>query len=456
MIKDLRKVVNQLIDISRQSLLVTFRYFDTAIGLLNFQETENIGCLCTDSEKIYYDINHIVKLIKSEESIDNIILHITLHLILGHIYNAKDKDKKLWDLACDLEVESIIYESNLEIKSNKDNLRIYEIEEFKQKNVELYASSIYKYLLRNTISDDELSRLSKLFKRDDHYLWYDRYDFENEEDKRDNSTNKTFLHSRKDLMKYRENGINRENEQRWKQCLNTIKNRINTSSKEYSTIEGNIYQKIKEVKKDELDYFDFLKKFATDYECMNINEDEFDYIYYTYGLFMYSNIPLIEPLEYKDDNKIREFVIVIDTSGSCSGEVVQKFLEKTYSILSNKDYFSNEIKVHIIQADVKIQADYIINSLDDFEDFISTQKFLGFGGTDFRPAFEYIDNLVELKELTNLKGVLYFTDGYGTFPDKSFDYKVAFVFLDNGMKTPQVPEWAMKIVVGDERFYEED
>lgn len=61
---------------------------------------------------------------------------------------------------------------------------------------------------------------------------------------------------------------------------------------------------------------------------MKLNDDEFDYIFYTYGMNLYGNIPLIEPLEYKDVKQIKEFVIAIDTSGSTSGALVQTFVKK--------------------------------------------------------------------------------------------------------------------------------
>ena len=72
-----------------------------------------------------------------------------------------------------------------------------------------------------------------------------------------------------------------------------------------------------------------------------MNDEEFDYVYYTYGLRLYENMPLIEPLEYKEVKRIREFVIAVDTSGSTSGDLVQKFLQKTYNILkTSESYFS--------------------------------------------------------------------------------------------------------------------
>lgn len=72
---------------------------------------------------------------------------------------------------------------------------------------------------------------------------------------------------------------------------------------------------------------------------MKLNPDEFDYNYYTYGLTLYENMPLIEPLEYKEVKRIREFVIAIDTSGSTSGSLVQTFVQKTYNILKSTESF---------------------------------------------------------------------------------------------------------------------
>ena len=63
------------------------------------------------------------------------------------------------------------------------------------------------------------------------------------------------------------------------------------------------------------DYREFLRQFAVPGEVMRLSDDEFDYVYYTYGLKLYGRMPLIEPLEYREERRIREFVIVIDTSG---------------------------------------------------------------------------------------------------------------------------------------------
>ena len=58
-----------------------------------------------------------------------------------------------------------------------------------------------------------------------------------------------------------------------------------------------------------------------------------------------------------------------------------------------------------------------------------------------------MDELIEEKEFQNLKGLIYFTDGYGTFPQIMPDYTTAFVFIDDEYNNPEVPPWAIKLVL---------
>ena len=72
-------------------------------------------------------------------------------------------------------------------------------------------------------------------------------------------------------------------------------------------------------------YREFLRKFTVLKEELLCDYDEFDLNYYTYGLRLYKNMPLIEPLETREIMKISEFVIVIDTSYSTQRSAGQTF-----------------------------------------------------------------------------------------------------------------------------------
>lgn len=158
-------------------------------------------------------------------------------------------------------------------------------------------------------------------------------------------------------------------------------------------------------------------------------------------------MPLIEPLEYREDSRIKDFVIAIDTSGSVAGEEVQSFLQKTYSMLKSRESFQSRINVHIIQCDAQLQSDEVITSEDDLERYMDTMEIRGLGGTDFRPVFEYVDRLIAEGEFSDLKGLIYFTDGLGTYPTSKPSYRTAFVFVESGYNVPEVPVWAMKVVL---------
>ena len=145
--------------------------------------------------------------------------------------------------------------------------------------------------------------------------------------------------------------------------------------------------------------------------------------------------------------RIREFVIAIDTSGSVSGETVQAFVQKTYNILKSTESFFSKINLHIIQCDAALQEDVKITSQEDFDNYLKTMQIKGLGGTDFRPVFSYVERLLKEGEFTNLKGLIYFTDGFGTYPERMPDHQTAFVFLDDDYYDPYVPPWAIKLVL---------
>ena len=71
----------------------------------------------------------------------------------------------------------------------------------------------------------------------------------------------------------------------------------------------------------------------------------------------------------------------------------------------------------------------------------------GFGGTDFRPAFVRVQELLQRRCFSKLRGLIYFTDGYGTFPLKKPPYETAFVFMKEDYRDVDVPPWAIKLIV---------
>ena len=340
-------------------------------------------------------------------------------------------DRTYWDLACDIAVENVITELGIRATSAaREKQQEKYINEIKKELKYITAEKIYAYL-KNTMPDKKkVAELRGLFYADNHEIWY--------------MTAKE-IEAEHGLIPMAQSRSEKASE--WQSISEHMQMDIEVFSKKQGILPGGLTQNLAAVNREKNDYTLFLKKFAVMGEMMKINDDEFDYIFYTYGLQLYEKMPLIEPLEYKEIKAIKEFVIAIDTSGSTSGELVQKFVQKTYNILKSTESFFSKINLHIIQCDADIQEVVKITNQHEFDEYLKNMKIHGLGGTDFRPVFEYVEQLRNNKEFSNLKGLIYFTDGYGTFPAKKPDYDAAFVFIDDEYNNPDVPPWAIKLIL---------
>ena len=442
------KLAADILRLSRNTLLVNLRFMDLALNQLQPEVFEPLRFV-SDGEGLFYDPLWILKSYKDEQNaIVRAYLHVILHCVFKHLFVHTLIDQELWNLACDIAVEYVIDGLNLPSLSVKKEAYQRQVFDALKKDVkQLTAEKIYHYYREKKLSEKEIKVLRGAFCADDHVLWYLTEDQKNTMLGWQSDGNGD---SQDDGSGDAQSTVNTALEERWGEIARRMQMDMESFSKMQGDKAGNMMQNLREVNRERYDYTAFLKKFAVLGEAMKINDDEFDYIYYTYGLKLYDKMPLIEPLEYKEVKRIREFVIAIDTSGSVAGDLVQRFVQKTYNILQSTESFFSKINVHIIQCDADIQEDAKITSREDFDRYLKEMKLHGMGGTDFRPVFEYVDELREKKEFQNLKGLIYFTDGYGTFPAKKPPYETAFVFIDDGMNNYDVPPWAIKLILQKE------
>ncbi len=442
------KVAAEIIQMSKNKLLVNMRFMDMALNQFRMSPRPDLTPFSACDGDVYvYDPVHILKAYMLDENLPiRNFLHSVLHCVFKHFYVNTLVDQTMWDLACDIAVESAINDlelSFLNITKAKEQVQFFDL--FKNKVKTVSAEKIYRYLLDEKLSDHLVEKLSLLFKGDDHVLWY---------------LTET---QKKKMNLYASHG---EAVKPLSNMLLLLQGWADIALRMQTELEvfilqgkgaGLLTQNLREVNRERYDYSEFLKKFAVRAEMMKLNPDEFDYNFYTYGFALYENMPLIEPLEYREVKRIREFVIAIDTSGSTSGSLVQTFVQKTYNILKSTESFFSKINLHIIQCDAEIQEDVKITTQQEFDAYLKQMQLHGLGGTDFRPVFAYVNHLVEKKEFDNLKGLIYFTDGYGSFPQKTPPYDTAFVFVEDEQNPStsnnyEVPSWAMKLVLRKEEL----
>ncbi len=429
-------LAREILLLSRNTLLVNLRFLDAALS--QFVLTPASLPFATDGQNLYYDPRHVLLCYKEEKeaSVRN-YLHLVFHCVFRHMYVHTLVDQALWDLSCDIAVEEVINGLLLpSTAAKRQEPQQTELARLRQTVKPLTAEKLYRHFQSHPPQDPE--KLRRLFWGDDHTPWY----------LPPKATASAGGNSGESGPPSEGNsGLSAAMEQTWKDISARMQMDLETFSKLQGDRAGSLTQNLLAVNRETYDYTAFLKKFAVRGEVMRLDPDEFDYVYYTYGLKLYQNMPLIEPLEYREVKRIREFVIAIDTSRSTSGELVQKFVQKTYNVLKSTESFFSKINLHIIQCDAAIQEDVKITSQEEFDTYIKTMTIKGLGGTDFRPVFAYVDELRRGKEFQNLKGLIYFTDGYGSFPEKKPDYDAAFVFVEDEYNNPDVPPWAIKLVL---------
>ena len=427
--KDLNEIGLEILQAARNELYLHLPYLDAALCALRFEPgADRTMFIAADGESLYYSGAYLSdRFLRSPAAVNRIYLHTILHCILRHIAKKRGRDSAVWDLSCDIAAESILDELAypcVAIPAARP-LRQKIYGELRETMKVLTAEGIYRELLRQKLPEYELARLQREFFADDHGLW----DPEGQDDEKQ-----------------------QRQDQRWQDLAGRAQTAMDTVLGGQAQGGEAIYEQVKVASRESVDYRAFLRRFAAYREVMEADGDAFDYTFYTYGLQLYGNMPLIEPPETREEKRVEDFVIAIDTSMSTSGEMVRAFLEETYSILRSASTFTRRVNIRVLQCDNQLRRDDAIASLDELRSYMESFQLSGGSATDFRPVFEHVDRLREAGVFTQLRGMLYFTDGMGIFPKKRPDYETAFILTGEPPMAVSFPPWAIRLVLGEENI----
>lgn len=417
-----RRVMEQI----RGELYLDQRYLNAALGALppaplNSTQT----ALATDGGQLYYPPQCVLATYrKNRKYLLRAYLHSLLHCILRHLWLRDRRDPDLWGLACDIAVENILDSLQTPATTRPVGwVRQQAYAKLKDECKLLAAGPIYLALQQADAAT--LQKYQQEFYCDSHRLWP----------------------ADPDSPSAQVRG------KQWEQMGRQTQLSMEESGQQAGETDGaRALQAQVQASRSRRSYKDFLRRFAVWREEPHLDPDEFDLGYYTYGLRTYGKMPLIEPLESRESKKIRDFVIVLDTSESTAGDLVKNFLRETFTLLKSQDSFFRQCRILVMQADNAVRDETWLYDLEALDRYTEAFTLVGGGGTDFRPAFARIEQLRAEGPLRDMQGVLYFTDGKGTYPAKRPPFDVAFLFLENGETPPEVPAWAMRLVLQPEEF----
>ena len=417
----------EVLEVTRSELYLHLRFLSLAIGGLTPTPSAQVRGMGTDGLRLLAEPERLIRVFpKNPVLLNREYLHQLLHCIFRHPFFIADHDRPLWSLACDIAVEWSIDQLDLPcVRRIAGWVRTETYRRLGEALPAMAAEPIYRRLEEAHLDEKQLLMLQKEFRADDHRFWPKPGD---------------------------QSPQARQAADQWKNLSQQMQTELETRQKDPGQGGEALAMQVKAANRSRRTYRDFLRRFAVLREELKADPDSFDLGFYSYGLSLYGNLPLIEPLESRETIKIEEFVIVVDTSLSCSGELVKNFLRETYGILRQSESFFRRTNIRILQCDDRVRTDQKITDMDQLAAYMEAFQLVGGGGTDFRPAFRYVDELICAGEFHHLKGLLYFTDGLGRFPARRPAYDAAFLFLGSQYEDADLPPWAMKLVLDEREF----
>ena len=256
--------------VARDELYLGMRVLYVALSSFSYQMDGQVHGFGTDGRVMYFQPQMLGGLYRENRILVNRgYLHMVFHCIFRHFAWSGTEGKKRVDdgitiqermreLSCDIAVEHMIDGMNYRsIRFSRSLLRreTYRLLEIEGKT--LNAQRVYKILSEWNLNEKDLTNLEQEFRTDDHRYW--------ESKKPDQKPNPML--SRK-----------------WGEINDGIETDLETFSQEAGERDGGFLEQIKTENRSRYDYREFLRKFAVFHEELAVDDDSFDYNFYTYGL----------------------------------------------------------------------------------------------------------------------------------------------------------------------------
>ena len=267
----------KLIDYARDELIIHLPYFNRAILKMPVRfyepklvEEDIVGGFATNTKEMICDPDLVIGMFEDNPAkLSRLILHTVFHCLYQHTYRYEVLQKPLWDLACDVAVEREIMSLGIgELRLEKDTEREVMCDIIRKKCHKMNAEVIYTHMINDKTDAADWLERAQLFKRDTHTIWASR---------------DTEFYEGLFLFDCNENEIDQAGAE-WSRIFENVKKDKDVLEQGFGISPGSVTYYIGSVTGDDYDYSEFLMRFAKITEEVKVNNDEFDYIYYTYGM----------------------------------------------------------------------------------------------------------------------------------------------------------------------------
>lgn len=165
---------NKILNSVRTELYLSMRFMGPALGSLGFAMDLSTRTVGTDAVYIRFNPTYLLQTyIERPEILNRTYMHMLMHCLFRHMFSAKQhEDAQLWDLCCDIAVESVVdsmdYPTILRVTSD---FRQEWYEKLEKEVSVLTAEKLYQYFMLRKRDPYLEESLRQEFLLCDHSFW---------------------------------------------------------------------------------------------------------------------------------------------------------------------------------------------------------------------------------------------------------------------------------------------
>lgn len=367
---------------------------------LKFQEGKDLpeyaGAGVNAKGDFYYRNEFFEKL--NDEEIIGVVVHEILHLSFLHLLRVGSRDRRVWNVACDIAVNQLIKDNNFRLPrdcivsdySNRIKIMGQTIEDCDKKNAEEFYD-----ILSAGVPEQKQKRKGKGTGQGS----ADNGDDEDNEKNKWEEDKKGFSGDERFDEHIEEKNMTEEQKKKVADDWTSKVIEAYTYAKMRGDVPMGIERYMGKIHASKVNWRALLQRYILSYIPID----------YTYQR---PNKKSVSAGYYMPDvtrDKI-QIVVTLDLSGSIGEQELKDFLSEIIGIAKG---FREKIDIRFLTHDVEVQNDYSVYNGN--VEKIKKLKIKGGGGTSHKLVFDYIKN-----KIRDCKVVVMFTDGYSDLNEIDF------------------------------------
>ena len=383
--------------LSKMRILCNNGFYGLLLMHMKYGLDAECGTAYTDGKVIRFDPKFLDEL--NNDELDFIMMHEILHVALQHCFRGRELEQELYNIACDIVVNSnILLSNNMDTRTitlRSDGEAMHLAPNGKE-GYEYTAEEVYNMLQKNLgMNSTKLQSNGKT----------------------KNTTNIIDNHT-----KWQQIEKNEELEELWISRLDEVSRtiEIRDSIINRETMPAFAQRRLKELKNAQTDWreilIDFLQEEVVDYSFMPPDR-------------RFNDCPFFLPDFNDKDIKPENILFMIDTSASMNDDMVTTAYSEVKGAI---EQFNGKLIGMLGFFDAAVIEPVPFENEEEFEMI----KAIGGGGTNFQIIFNYVKEYMT----DNLPvSIIILTDGYAPFPKKSEAMGIPVIWLLNNEKVN--PSW---------------